>query len=123
MFKLYVKKYHLRHLLLNLFFFNFGGHQPYLWDTDTPVLDPGDVYARIQSYGGSLACVRHHLSAIHSSNLPMVQHLLTSWEPAWQPGHFLIHILAHVIQALVGLESGIERTSATQCVTDRLLNL
>ena len=52
-------------------------------------------------------------------DLPLVQHLLTSWQPAWQPRHSLPH--THE-QALVGLETGIYcGTTASQCETRQTL--
>ena len=60
-----------------------------------------------------LACMLHCLYVTNYSDSPLLQHLLTSWWPAWQLNHFSIHILAPT-QALMGLESGIERAAASQ---------
>ena len=54
-----------------------------------------------------LACVLHHLHAMKSSDLPPVQHLLTSW----QPNHFDPYTC---IEVLVGLESRISHAAAPQ---------
>ena len=45
----------------------------------------GDIYPGFQCQGGSLTCLLCHLHAMDSSDLPLVWHLLTSWQPAWQP--------------------------------------
>ena len=39
-----------------------------------------------------LACMLHYLCAIESSDSPLVQQLLTSWQPAWQPRCSYQHI-------------------------------
>ena len=44
-----------------------------------------DVCSGFQSQGGSLTWVLRHLHAMDSSDSPLVQHLLTSWQPAWRP--------------------------------------
>ena len=51
-----------------------------------------------------LTCVFHHLHATESSDSPLVQHLLTYWQPAWQPS---CSNQRSCKEALVGLESGI----------------
>ena len=45
---------------------------------------------------GRLACMFHHLSAMYSSDLPMVWHLSTSWRLQWQPSHFFL-LIFHVL--------------------------
>ena len=44
-----------------------------------------DICPGFQSQGGSLACMLHHWYAAESSDSPLVQHLLASWQPVSQP--------------------------------------
>ena len=64
-----------------------------------------------------LACF-FTLGATDSSDSALVQHLLTSWQPAWQPSFPDPYTCK---QALVGLESGIYHDAASQCETKQTL--
>ena len=59
---------------------------PFCGATDTPVLD---FWWRLP-WVSKPRWTRLHafLPACYSSDSPLVQHLLTSWQPAWQPSHF-----------------------------------
>ena len=65
-----------------------------------------------------LACMLHHLCATGSSDSPLVQHLLTSWQPAWQSSCSNPHTCE---QALVGFEFGIYHAAASQPETRQTL--
>ena len=48
----------------------------------------GDTFPGFQSQGGSITCMFSCLHAMDFSDLPLVQHLLTSYWPVWQPSLF-----------------------------------
>ena len=52
---------------------------------------------------GSLACMLSYLHKMNSSDSPLVQHLLTSWQTAWQ----LSHSSTYLCTSIGGLESRI----------------
>ena len=67
----------------NFFQICFGGHQSFMWGhwyTCFGQVMSGD---RVQSQGGSLACMLHRLWTMNFWDSPPVQHLLTSWWPKW----------------------------------------
>ena len=70
--------------------------------------------ARVDSFT-SMICYLH---TTDSSDSSLVQHLLTSWWPAWSLSCFDPHTC---IQALLGLESRIERATISQHVTRQAL--
>ena len=60
-----------------------------------------------QHQSGSITCKLRHLHAVDSSDSPLVQHLLTSWQPPWRLSRCRSTYLHMYIQSLVGLESQI----------------
>ena len=93
----------------------FGGHQSFLWATDTSnfgllVTSALAFKARVDP----IACMPCCLHVTNSSNSPLVQHLLTFCCPAWQ---LSCSTLCTGEKAVVFLESGIYCTAASQCET------
>ena len=91
--------------LFRLFKKNFGGHHSFLWghwyhSFGLLVTSAMGFKARVCS----IVCMLHCLHAMNSSDSPLAQHLLTSWQPAWQPS---LLDPRTCVQALVGLQSGI----------------
>ena len=90
-------KYYLPTNPLSFFFLIFGGHESFLWDHWYPyfgllVTSPLGFKARVGSalfkLSGGVRVMLHI-----ALDLPLVQHLPTSWQPAWQLSH-LFHIPA-----------------------------
>ena len=78
-------------------------------DIDAPVLD----FLRHLPWVSKvepLGCVLHCLHSMESSDLPLVQYLLTSSQPVWQLSHCDPHTYK---QALPGFESEINRAAAS----------
>ena len=61
---------------------------PFCGATDTHILNFWWHLPWVSKQGESPWFVLHHLHAMDSSDSPLVQHLLTSWQPAWQPSCF-----------------------------------
>ena len=69
--------------IIYTYFKIFEDISPFCGDTDTPVLDfPWYLPGVLKD--GSLACVFYHPYAMHSSDSPLVPHVLTSWRFDWK---------------------------------------
>ena len=100
---------------------SFGEHGSFLWGPLIPLFwISGDICPGFHTQCGSvdpLACLLCHSHATESSDSPLVQHLLISWQPVWLPNSSHPHTCK---QALVGLKTGIYH-AALQCETRQTL--
>ena len=82
----------------------FGGHQSFLWATNTPILDFLWHLPCVSKPGLTPLLVCFVTYAQWNPQIPLEWHLLTSWWLAWQPSHSHPHTCE---EAFVGLETGI----------------
>ena len=62
----------------------------------------GDICPGFQSQGGSLTFMLHHLHHLHSSDSPLVRHMLTSWQLVCQPSDLIHSILVNMCSGIGG---------------------
>ena len=93
-------------LSMSFFFLlkSFGGHQSFLWCHWYSCFGP--LMMSALSFK-ALACLLCCLCAMDSLDSPLVQHLLTSWQPAWWPSHFWSMYLDAYLQTFGGLNLGL----------------